>query len=338
MQLYQDYHLASANTLSLPSVAKQLVCLDHVDQLPELQPLMEAAARRWVLGGGSNMVLANYIDALVIKVQTKGIRIISETTDQVLIEAQAGENWHGFVQYCLAQGWLGLENLALIPGTVGAAPVQNIGAYGIEVDQLIEQVQVWDVAQAKMCVFNSAACQFSYRDSVFKRSLPGRYLITAVQFRLQKKSTWQPVMRYPDLSSHPDLQGEPTALAIFNAVVQIRQRKLPAPAVLPNAGSFFKNPIVSARQYQVLLQNYPTLVAYPYGEDQYKLAAGWLIEQAGWKGKQLGPVGMHKNQALVLVNYGGATSTEVRALVEMLKRDIKQKFDVLLEQEPIAVQ
>ena len=337
MLIYQDYNLQSVNTLALPSVAKKMVYFDHQDQLGPLQRMMSAAPRRWVLGGGSNMVLADYVDALIIKMQNKGIRVVAETTAEVVVEAQAGENWHQFVQYCLNHGWFGLENLALIPGTVGAAPVQNIGAYGVELDQLVEQVQVWDVELAEWRRFSVTDCAFSYRDSFFKRNQVGRYLITAVQFRLKKLSAWQPVLRYPDLQNHPDLQGEVTAQAIFDAVVQVRQRKLPDPEVLANAGSFFKNPIVSATHYQKLVAQFPGLVAYPHGEQHYKLAAGWMIERAGWKGKQIGPVGMHKNQALVLVNYGGATAHDVAELVQKVRAEIKALFEVELEQEPIPV-
>lgn len=337
MQLQQNVSLKSMNTLALSAKAKKLVVFDQLDQLPSLQELMLREPRRWVLGGGSNLVLSEQVDALVIKMENRGIRLIAETTDKVIIEAQAGDCWHDFVQYCLHQGWCGLENLALIPGTVGAAPVQNIGAYGVELGQFVEQVQVWDVDQARLRLLSAAECDFAYRNSCFKRSEPGRFVILAVQFRLVKPSAWQAVLNYPDLKNHPSLQGQLTAQQVFDAVVQVRQRKLPDPAVLANAGSFFKNPIVTHQHYQQLLQSYPDLVAYPYGVEQYKLAAGWLIEQAGWKGKQVGAVGMHKNQALVLVNYGGASAKEVVQLVSQLKADIQRRFAVELEQEPVAV-
>lgn len=337
MQLQQNINLKSMNTLALPSIAKQVVFFDHLDQLPALHALMVNAPRRWVIGGGSNLVLAAQIDALVIKMQNRGIKLIEETVDQVLVEAQAGEPWHEFVQYCLQKGWFGLENLALIPGTVGAAPVQNIGAYGVELAQFVAQVEVWDVEQEQLRFFSAADCEFAYRDSIFKRSALGRYLIVAVQFRLQKAVTWQAVLTYPDLKNHPKLQSNQEAQSVFDAVVQIRQTKLPDPQQLANAGSFFKNPIVSKEQYNQLREAYPRLVAYAYGEGQFKLAAGWLIEQAGWKGKQLGAIGMHKNQALVLVNYGGGSAQEVQEFVVQLKADVQCIFGVSLEQEPIAV-
>lgn len=339
MLLYRDYNLRPFNTLALPAQAKKVVVFDNPHQLPALQSLLKSKKfkRLWVLGGGSNMVMADAIDALVVKMQSQGIRLVRQQPHQVIIEAQAGENWHQFVQYCLSKGWYGLENLALIPGTVGAAPVQNIGAYGVELGQFVHQVQVWDFELGQLCTFTAKQCEFAYRDSYFKRSAAGRFLITAVQFLLNTAQSWQPVLHYPDLKHHAALQVGVTPQHIFNVVSQVRRYKLPDPNALANAGSFFKNPIVTAAHYKQLKQQYPDLVAYEYGAQHYKLAAGWLIDDAGWKGKQLGPVGMHKNQALVLVNYGGAKAVDVVALVEQIKNDIKQRFDVVLEQEPVTV-
>lgn len=339
MLLYRDYDLSLFNTLALPARGARVVVFDDPNQLPALQTLVrkQPHKRRWILGGGSNVVMAENIDALVIKAQNKGIRLIKQRAGEVIIEAQAGENWHQCVQHCLKKGWYGLENLALIPGTVGAAPVQNIGAYGVELEQHIYKVQAWDFERGEMCDFHTDECEFAYRDSYFKRSAPGRYLITAVWLMLNTAQKWQPTTHYPDLKNHPDLQGELTPQGIFDAVVQVRQQKLPHPRELANAGSFFKNPIVTAAQYAQLKQDYPDLVAYEHGPKHFKLAAGWLIDKAGWKGKQVGPVGMHKNQALVLVNYGGATAAEVRVLVEQIKDHIKQLFNVVLEQEPITI-
>lgn len=341
MLLYRDYDLRPFNTLALPARGKTVVVFDDPNQLPALQTLVrkQPYKRRWIIGGGSNVVLAETIDALVIKARNKGIRIIKQQAGEVIIEAQAGENWHQFVQHCLNKGWYGLENLALIPGTVGAAPVQNIGAYGVELAQHVYKVQAWDFEHSELRDFRADECGFAYRDSHFKRSVSGRYLITAVWFRLSTAQKWQPRLDYADLKNHPALQepAELTAQAIFDAVVEVRQQKLPDPKQLANAGSFFKNPIVTAAHYTKLKQAYPELVAYAAGEKHYKLAAGWLLEQAGWKGKQVGPVGMHKNQALVLVNYGGATAADITLLVAQIKSHIKQLFDVTLEQEPIAI-
>lgn len=341
MLLYRDYDLRSFNTLALPARAKKVVEFDDVNQLPALQALVriQPNKRRWVLGGGSNMVMADCIDALIIKAKNTGVRLIKQRAGEVIVEAQAGEVWHHFVQHCLNKGWYGLENLALIPGTVGAAPVQNIGAYGVELEQRVYKVQAWDFERGELRDFHTDECEFSYRDSYFKRSAAGRYLITAVWFVLNTAQKWQPVLSYADLRNHPDLQegSAITAQGVFNAVVQVREQKLPDPKLLPNAGSFFKNPVVTKVHYEQLKSDYPELVGYEHGPKHYKLAAGWLIDKAGWKGKLVGPVGMHKNQALVLVNYGGARAADVTALVEQIKSHIKQLFDVALEQEPIAI-
>ncbi len=334
MHVHSDYCLDLNNTLGLSAKAHQLVCLDHEHQLPDLQELVRRQPNCWVLGGGSNVVLAPKVKALVIKVQTTGVQLLSETDTEVIVEAQAGENWHQFVQCCLQQGWWGLENLALIPGTVGAAPVQNIGAYGVELQQFVHRVRVWDLHQGKAFSYEASQCGFGYRDSLFKQAGAGRYVIVAVQFKLTKPRAWLPVLRYPDLVQHQALQQSVTAPAVFDAVVEIRQAKLPDPTQLANAGSFFKNPIVATDLYEQIRIHYPTVVAYPQKE-QMKLAAGWLIEHAGWKGKQLGPVGMHARQALVLVNYGGATYEQVQQLVLQVKADVWRLFQVELEQEPI---
>lgn len=338
MLLYRDYDLSSFNTLALAARGRQVAMLTNNNQLPALQSLAKTKPRRWVLGEGSNMVMSDYIDALIIKVQNQGIRLIKQKATEVIIEAQGGENWHQFVQHCLNQGWYGLENLALIPGTVGASPVQNIGAYGVELDQKIHQIHFWDFELGQLCGLGPEECNFSYRDSFFKQSQPGRYLIVSVQFKLTTAQAWQPVLHYPDLKNHSALQDNVTPQSIFDAVVQVRKRKLPDPKKLANAGSFFKNPIVSLAHYEQLKQRYPDMVAYEHGRSHYKLAAGWLIDQSGWRGKQLGPVGMHQNQALVLVNYGGATADDVHALVNQVKSDIKQHYGIDLEQEPVAVQ
>ncbi len=236
--------------------------------------------------------------------------------------------------HCLAQGWPGLENLALIPGTVGAAPVQNIGAYGVELDQRFHSLLAWDLQAGREVEMGPEDCRFAYRDSVFKRDAPGRWLIVAVRFRLPVE--WRPVLEYPDLQRHASLQQrEVLPRQVFDAVCEIRRGKLPDPAVLGNAGSFFKNPVVEAGRYRRLKAEHSGLVAYAQPDGRYKLAAGWLIDQAGWKGRRAGPVGVHERQALVLVNYGGATADDVLGLAEQIKASVSQRFGVLLEQEPV---
>lgn len=335
--------LSALNTLGLPAQAP--CCIDLVDAgLPALQALSALVAQHgcgaFVLGGGSNVVLSNPLRPLVIRVLTHGVRRVEETAEHDIIEAQAGENWHAFVAHTLQSGWRGLENLALIPGTVGAAPVQNIGAYGLELDQLVHGVRAWNIETATLHTFDRNACKFAYRDSFFKREPMGRWLIVSVRFVLPK--TWHALTRYPDVAAHPRVQqagSQVTAQDIFEAVCDIRRRKLPDPAVLGNAGSFFKNPVVSLQTSLALQQRFPNLVAYPQQNDpnHVKLAAGWLIDQAGWKGQGNEKVGVHDRQALVLVNRGGATAADIQDLATQIRTDIYAKFGVWLEQEPVNV-
>lgn len=334
LTLSQDQNLTSFNTLGLASSAQHLLRLDDTVALPELHELVQEHARVIVLGGGSNVVLARSLAGLVLKVETKGIRLLEETSNERVIEAKAGEVWHSFVAHCLAQGWPGLENLALIPGTVGAAPVQNIGAYGVELDQRFHSLVAWDLQAGREVEMGLDDCRFAYRDSLFKHAEPGRWLIMAVRFRLPV--AWQPILAYPDLQKQAFLQQAGVqAQQVFDAVCDIRRSKLPDPAVLGNAGSFFKNPVVEAEQYQRLQREHAGLVAYAQPDGRWKLAAGWLIDQAGWKGRREGCVGMHERQALVLVNYGGARADDVLALAEQIKASVQERFGVRLEQEPI---
>lgn len=376
--------LSAFNTLGLRSQAQAFVRLGD-DATQCLQGLSDLADRHdrqvFILGGGSNVVLAPYLNSLVVKVETRGLRVWAQSDAELVIEAKAGEVWHDFVALCVQRGWGGLENLALIPGTVGAAPVQNIGAYGVELEQRFHSLTAWDLHERRLVEMDRDACRFSYRDSFFKREAPGRWLILAVRLRLPRP--WEPVLRYPDLLAHPALgrvraqeqdreqergqvQGqrlesesreqkqeqllkpkqtpadasqcaEVTARQIFDAVCEIRRRKLPDPAVLPNAGSFFKNPVVDAPQCEVLRARYPDLVAYAQPDGRYKLAAGWLIDRAGWKGRRVGPVGVHERQALVLVNHGGATAADIEALAGAIRADIADRYGVGLEQEPVRV-
>lgn len=327
--------LSSMNTLGLVSHASACVAFTDEAQLPELTRLASAYDHALVLGGGSNVVLAPQLSGLVICTQTQGIALIADTPDAWLVEAQAGETWHNFVDKCLAKGWAGLENLALIPGTVGAAPVQNIGAYGVELDTRIDQVHAWDIQQGKRRVFSRDECEFAYRDSFFKRQPAGRWLITRVRFRLPKP--WVPQLSYPDLSACREMAaaGRLTPRQVFDAVCAIRQSKLPDPAVLGNAGSFFKNPVVDASVWEGLKAGFPDLVGYPQPDGTFKLAAGWLIDRAGWKGRRQGAVGVHDRQALVLVNFGAATSAELLTLAQSICADVYARFGVRLEQEPV---
>lgn len=284
------------------------------------------------------MVLAPQLESLLIKVESRGVRLLEQTESAFIVEAQAGEVWHDFVAGCLDKGWYGLENLALIPGTVGAAPVQNIGAYGVELDQRFHSLTAWDIRNNHLVEMSADECQFSYRNSYFKMSDPGRWLILSLRFALPK--LWQPVLNYPDLQAYAQARAQGTEISprqVFDAVCEIRRQKLPDPAVLGNAGSFFKNPVVAAEDYHAIKAREPELVAYAQPDGSYKLAAGWLIDRAGWKGRRVGPVGTHDRQALVLVNYGGADANDIKHIAQLIKADVAERFGVDLEQEPVLV-
>lgn len=286
-----------------------------------------------VIGGGSNLLLTRDIDALVLHMASRGRRVISDDGERIVVEAEAGEPWHPFVQWTLAQGYCGLENLSLIPGTVGAAPMQNVGAYGVEIKDVFAGLTALDRETGELLDFGLAECAFGYRDSLFKRN-PGRWLILRVRFALSR--TLQAHLDYGPVRQRLAEQGvtEPTAQAISEAICSIRREKLPDPAELGNAGSFFKNPVVSAEQVERIRAQYPGVVAYPQAGGQVKLAAGWMIEQAGWKGHREGDAGVHRLQSLVLVNYGQASGAQMHALARRIQADILERFGVALEMEP----
>ena len=331
--------LSSMNTLGLACQAARVMQVSELNQLPELSELARYAEPILVLGGGSNLVLPAQLQRLVVCVRIKGIVLVEQRPDAWVIDVGAGENWHDFVATSMRRGWDGLENLALIPGTVGAAPVQNIGAYGVELDARLESVTAWNIQQARLETFKCEECGFKYRDSMFKRAGLGQWLIVRVRFCLPRP--WQPVLGYPDLLRHPFLKDTaPEAIRaqqIFEAVCDIRRTKLPDPAVLGNAGSFFKNPVVNESQLSALKKRFADIVSYPQIDGRYKLAAGWLIERCGWKGKRIGNVGVHERQALVLVNYGQATAQELLDLAAAIKQSVREKFDVQLDIEPVVV-
>ncbi|MDR2316986.1 MAG: UDP-N-acetylmuramate dehydrogenase [Pseudomonas sp.] len=286
-----------------------------------------------VIGGGSNLLLTRDIDAVVLHMASRGRRVLSDNGERVVVEAQAGEPWHPFVQWSLTQGYCGLENLSLIPGTVGAAPMQNVGAYGVEIKDVFAGLTALDRETGELRDFSLEDCAFGYRDSVFKRN-PGRWLILRVRFVLNH--ALQAHLDYGPVRQRLAEQGveQPTAQAISDAICSIRREKLPDPAELGNAGSFFKNPVVSAELVDRIRTHYPNVVAYPQADGQEKLAAGWLIEQAGWKGFREGDAGVHRLQSLVLVNYGQASGAQVYALAQRIQADILERFGVELEMEP----
>ena len=329
--------LSAFNTFGLRARAAKLLRLRSADELAAaIAAPGWASEPRLVLGGGSNLVLRGDFAGTVLKVEIAGRRLVREDAGAWIVEAGAGEPWHDFVRWTLEQGWPGLENLSLIPGTAGAAPIQNVGAYGIETADRFDALDAVDLETGERRVFSLADCAFGYRDSVFKRN-PGRWLVTAVRFRLPKP--WQAATRYADVERELAAAGitAPTPLDISDAVVAIRRRKLPDPAEIGNAGSFFKNPVVDAAHCARLLAAYPTMPHYPQPDGREKLAAGWLIEQAGWKGRDLGPVGCFERQALVLVNRGGATGADVERIARAIVADVEGRFGVMLEAEPVFV-
>ncbi|MCV6615067.1 MAG: UDP-N-acetylmuramate dehydrogenase, partial [Cellvibrionaceae bacterium] len=283
-----------------------------------------------VLGGGSNVILPAHFPGLVIHMQNQGFVVEG---DQV--RAQSGQNWHQLVAACCQQGRYGLENLALIPGSVGAAPIQNIGAYGVELKDIFISLKCIRIDSGEWETLSLQDCQFAYRESVFKNPASPRRLISEVSLKLSREPKL--TLAYPGLQQQLAEQGlEPAAVSpqqVFNAVCSLRQSKLPDPAELANVGSFFKNPVIDAAQHRILKQRYPDLVSYPAGAD-FKLAAGWLIDKAGWKGERRGPVGVHNKQALVLVNHGGASSAQLMQLAGAIEADIREKFGISLEREP----
>lgn len=287
----------------------------------------------FILGGGSNVLFTKPLDALVLKNELKGFEHLNETEDTIDIRVGAGEEWHAFVRYCVEKGWGGVENLSLIPGSVGASPMQNIGAYGAEIKDCFVELTAFHIEKRELQSFSAQDCAFGYRESVFKRALKGQYIIASVTYRLQKHPKFNTA--YGAIQTELDAMKvtELSVSAISQAVMNIRNSKLPNPKELGNAGSFFKNPVVDSAVVDVLKERFPEVPNYPQPDGSVKLAAGWLIEQAGWKGKRIGNCGVHARQALVLVNYGGATGNEIYALSQAVLDDVQQQFGVLLERE-----
>jgi len=330
----ENKDLSAFNTFGISAKAAKFVRITTVNEAREFfsnsieEPML-------ILGGGSNILLKNDFEGMVVCNEIMGIKIESEDSDDVLLRVNAGENWHAFVLHCIKKGYAGIENLSLIPGKVGASPMQNIGAYGVEVKEVIERVEAVSVEDGSLRWFSNQECDFDYRSSVFKTSLKGKYFITAVEFRLQKtpsfKTSYGAIQ--DQLAKMGISESELSIKSVSDAVIAIRRSKLPDPKELGNSGSFFKNPIVPLAKFEALKNSHPNLPAYPAAEDQMKLAAGWLIEQAGWKGFREGDCGVHQKQALVLVNYGNASGEEIFQLSEKIIESVEQKFGISLERE-----
>ena len=330
----ESVSLKPFNTFGV-EVRARLFAEAHCDD--EVREALTEAERRGLpllpIGGGSNLLLTADVEALVLRMASRGLRIVEDDGKRVLVEAEAGEPWHPFVQWSLAQGLCGLENLSLIPGTVGAAPMQNIGAYGVEIKDVFAGLTALDRRSGEIREFALDECAFAYRDSLFKQQA-GRWLILRVRFALSRQAALH--LDYGPVRQRLQAEGieTPSATDVSRAICAIRSEKLPDPAELGNAGSFFKNPLVAADLAERIRGEHADLVSYPAGEGQVKLAAGWLIERAGWKGFREGDAGVHRLQALVLVNYGAATGTQLLALAQRIQADIRSRFGVSLEIEP----
>ncbi|HET6789718.1 MAG TPA: UDP-N-acetylmuramate dehydrogenase, partial [Aquabacterium sp.] len=292
---------------------------------------------KFILGGGSNLVLTRDLSACVLKIEVLGRRLVETRDDAWIVEVGAGESWHATVQWCLEQGLPGLENMALIPGTVGAAPVQNIGAYGLELKDRFESLDAVDLITGRSITLRAEQCGFGYRDSIFKRHLAGKSVITRVRLRLPRP--WQPVVGYLELERKIAETGitAPSAQQIFDWICAVRRAKLPDPVVIGNAGSFFKNPVVTPEQCRDIINRDPEIVHYPMSDGSFKLAAGWMIDACGWKGKSIGRAGVYEKQALVLVNRGGANGAEVVTLARAIQESVYGRFGIRLEPEPVVV-
>jgi UDP-N-acetylmuramate dehydrogenase len=338
MQIESGISLKPYNSFGLPAVAHTLVRVASDADVRRVvdHPTLGRSAK-FILGGGSNIILTRDMPQVVLKVEVMGKQLVEERADAWIVEAGAGENWHDFVAWTLAQGHPGLENLALIPGTVGASPVQNIGAYGIELKDRFESLDGVDLLTGRTVTLGADLCAFGYRDSEFKRSLAGRVLITRVRFRLPKP--WQPVLGYLELERKMLDTGTftPTPQQVFDWICAIRRAKLPDPAVVGNAGSFFKNPVVTPEQCRDIIGRDPEIVHYPMPDGSMKLAAGWMIDACGWKGKTVGRAGVYEKQALVLVNRGGAIGSEVMTLALAIQESVYGRFGIRLEPEPVVV-
>ncbi|AVO51487.1 UDP-N-acetylmuramate dehydrogenase [Ectopseudomonas mendocina] len=334
LNLQSDVSLKAFNSFGV-DVRARLFAEAHDDE--DVREALSLAAQRnlplLVIGGGSNLLLTRDVEALVLRMASRGIRLLSDDGERVLLEAEAGEPWHPFVQWSLAQGLSGLENLSLIPGTVGAAPMQNIGAYGVEIKDLFAGLSALDRQTGELRDFTLDECAFAYRDSLFKRE-SGRWLILRVRFQLSRLASLR--LDYGPVRQRLVEMGieAPTASDVSRAICAIRSEKLPNPAELGNAGSFFKNPVVSFELAEQIRAEHADLVSYPAGEGLVKLAAGWLIERAGWKGFREGDAGVHRLQALVLVNYGGASGEQLLQLAQRIQADVLTRFGVVLEIEP----
>lgn len=325
-----DLSLKEFNTFGIDVSAKKIVYLNELKQLDNISNLKDS----FIIGGGSNILLTKDVEKTVVINQTKGICTVKEDENSIELAVASGEDWHEFVMYCIQKGYGGIENMSLIPGSVGAAPMQNIGAYGREIKDVLTYVNAVDLDTREMKKFTNEECEFGYRESIFKKSAKGNYFIVDVGIRLTKKNH-QINTSYGDIEKwlNTNQIESPKIKDVSNAVIAIRKSKLPDPNDLGNSGSFFKNPIISSTHFEDLSKKFPLIKSYPVSDQEVKVPAGWLIESLGWKGKRVGNTGSHQNQALVLVNYGNATGSEVKKLAEDIKKSVWNTYQIQLETE-----
>lgn len=335
MQYQNNISLSRLNTFGIDAIAKHYVELHDEQDLVELiNDDIYKKSKHLILGGGSNILLTDDFDGLVIKNCFKGIKSIKEDDHHIWVQVGAGEVWHDFVLDCIEQNRGGIENLSLIPGTVGAAPMQNIGAYGVEIKDAFESLEAFHLGNGTMRIFDNASCNFGYRESIFKNSAKNQYIITSATFKLTRQNHVLNTSygAIQDILSKERITG-PSIRDISNAVIKIRQSKLPDPAKIGNAGSFFKNPTIDKTDFEALQLEFPTMPAYQFADQQFKIPAGWLIEQCGWKGKTIGNIGVHKDQALVLVNYGKGEGEDILKLALEIQQSVIGKYGITLSPE-----
>lgn len=333
MTILENISLKPFNTFGIEATAKQFVNITSTKELLQLLQLKQFPDK-FILGGGSNMLLTQDIDALVIHINNKGRKVIKKEGDYVYVKIEAGENWHEFVLWCIDNNFGGVENLSLIPGNVGTAPIQNIGAYGVELKDVFEECEAIDISNQTITSFGKKDCNFDYRNSIFKQAEKGIYIITNVTFKLKKSNHILNTSYGAILSELKDNNIiSPTIKDVSNAVIKIRQSKLPDPKEIGNSGSFFKNPVININHFNKLQDNFPEIPSYKVSSSEIKIPAGWLIEKAGFKGKRFGDYGVHKNQALVLVNYGHAKGEDILKLSKLIQHTIKKVFNIDLEAE-----
>lgn len=333
ISIENNVSLKSFNTFGIEAKSARFVAFKSTNELCEALDQLKSDEPLLVLGGGSNILLTKDFEGLVLKNELRGIELIREDDEHIWVKSMAGESWHHFVLNCIENNWAGVENLSLIPGTVGAAPMQNIGAYGIEIKDVFESLEAIEIESQKTKTFTSEECAFGYRESVFKTNFKGKYIITSVTFKLKKKPEFN--TSYGAIQETLDAMGvkELSIKAVSDAVIQIRQSKLPDPAKIGNSGSFFKNPTIDNIDYEGLKAEYPNIPGYQQPENKIKVPAAWLIEQAGWKGKTFGEIGVHKNQPLVLVNYGKGKGEDIRNLAFEIQASVASKFGIELTPE-----